>query len=110
MARLGERAHRLEAAGVGVEHVCDGSTQVCRQHEGGRGAGRAQVRDAVGEGVVEIQHVARGASERDLRQEILAGGPHGASRALLCTGVGAGEPVQESERIRGPHSRQMPVR
>ena len=58
MARGGERAHRLEAVGVGGEHVADRRSLVRAERERRGRDRRAQVRDAGQERVVEVEHVA----------------------------------------------------
>ena len=64
VAGPGQRAHRLEAGGVGREHLARCSAQLgAEQQRHGRGGG-AQVRDAGQVGVVEVEHVAGGRGRR----------------------------------------------
>ena len=65
MIRACERAHRLEAPGVGIEHVTYGRAELRAEHQRGRRSRRAQMSEAGRERVVEVEHVTSGARGRD---------------------------------------------
>ena len=99
MARAGERAHRLEPARVGGEHVADGRA--------GRGADRdrrgrdrrAEVGDARQVGVVEVEHVPGGAERDDPLEQAVAGRRRRARRRLGAPAHRARHPVEQRRAV-----------
>ena len=95
MAGARQRAHRLEAGGVGASAVADAGAALGAEHQRDRRGRRAQVRDPGQVGVVEVEHVA-GRRQRD---DVVAGRPRRARRRLVRAPGCARQPVQERDCV-----------
>ena len=80
--------------------------EVRGEHECRRRGGRADVGDAVGQRVVEVEHMTGGGDERDIRQEVGTARSDRARRAFPRSGARARQPVGERHAVGGgrhPH-------
>ena len=59
------------------------------------------MRDAIRERIVVVKDMTGGTGERNAAQKILPGSTHGHRSALLCTGRGTPQPVDERRAIGG---------
>ena len=59
------------------------------------------MRDPIRERVVVVKDMTGGTGERDAPQKILSGSTHGHRGALLCTGRGTPQPVDERRAVGG---------
>ena len=99
MACLRDRRHRFVRVRVGIQGSAQGQTQARRHNQRRRRACRADVREAVGEGVVEVEHVAGGGCERRVCHHSLPDTAHRRGGPLSGAGARARQPVGERDRV-----------
>jgi hypothetical protein len=101
MTGRGDRGHRFVACRIGLKRRPERALQVGRQNQRRRRGGRAHVRDAVGKGVIEVEHMAGGAGKGNVAEQIVARGSHGTRSARVHTGARTGQPIGERHQISG---------